>query len=334
MNRLGLASTLIIVALVFVFALTSVTERLATPDMRFVITPQPVAELVHSAHNSGMFSARGLRVAIVNANTPVEAEGLIERGEVDGGFFPYSTALQLVTRSVNTRVVANVDYSAGADGIVATTAVQSVVDLRGRRVAVSQEGFGQFLLASALSHYGLTVTDVVTVPLEPLQAVQAYLRGNVEAIVATEPFLNYTATQPGSHLIYSSSAAPGLMPDVIIFRSEYLNGHRTEVAQFLNIWFDLVEQLNGNELRRREHLSIVAIALRQSLAEIERMFHGIQVLDFADNAVAFTRGTDSTSLYGSGFNLLALLYPASEAERSLLIEAILDPSFVRSGLNP
>jgi len=133
-------------------------------------------------------------------------------------------------------------------------------------------------------------------------------------------------------LLFSSAEALGLISDVIAFRSSYVAEHPREVAAFLRGWFNFIDELGHGVAQRQEALAVVAIASGVSLQDVEREFLGIKLLDFPDNAVAFTYGDDITSLYGSGARLLDFLTAAGQLREPVELTAVLDPRFIRQGL--
>ena len=116
------------------------------------------------------------------------------------------------------------------------------------------------------------------------------------------------------------------------FRQEYVDKNPAAVSSFLRGWFDMIDYLQHSDLQRREILSAVAIAAGVSISEVEQEFKGIRLLNFADNAVAFTRGEDITSLYGSSRRFLTYLKANKQVLPSVDIESIIDPQFIRRGL--
>lgn len=66
--------------------------------------------------------------------------------------------------------------------VLERSGIQSVADLRGKRIALMPEGSGSYDLFWVLSqHYGLTTADLQAVPLPPTEAIAALNRGEVDA---------------------------------------------------------------------------------------------------------------------------------------------------------
>ena len=94
-------------------------------------------------------------------------------------------------------VTAIVDESAGADGILVKNDINSIADLKGKKVGVSINQTSHYLLLQALETAGLTDADVDLVN-----------SGDLDAAVTWEPYLSNAVEQGVGKLIFSSKDAP------------------------------------------------------------------------------------------------------------------------------
>lgn len=332
-KKICLISTAIILAMPLFFLWQTIQNQRQPVDLRFVVTSWPASRLIYAAESKGFFKKHGLRVKIIDAgNNYDNALEILRQGAADGGAFVLSEPLRLSSEGVPVKVVADIDYSSGADGIVVVADISSLADLKGRRVAVPMQGFSSLLFEEALNRVGLTEADVVIVPQEPLGAVRAFLARRVDAVVAAEPFLSLAAAQRQSHILFSSAETPGLISNVMTFRADYMSAHPEEVTAFLLAWFELIDYLETGEMERVEAMAMVAMASGVTLGKLEEEFRGIKLLNFADNAVAFTYGNDITSLYGSGERFLKFLESAGKISKPVSVSSVLEPTFIRRGL--
>ena len=115
-----------------------------------------VRETAGSAENMGLLRDDGAQLALVQSDTPVERPvRAIAR------LFPEMFHL-LVRKDAN---------------------IQTVADLRDRRLALMPEGSGSYALFWPLSeHYGLTAEDFQITPQSPDEAEQALATGEVDAL--------------------------------------------------------------------------------------------------------------------------------------------------------
>ena len=82
-----------------------------------------------------------------------------------------------------------VDWSRGGDVIIAKRGINSINDLKGKRVAVTEPSPSQTLLITALEAAGLSYSDIqVVAAQDPIVAAQTFKAPNVDAAVVWSPF--------------------------------------------------------------------------------------------------------------------------------------------------
>ena len=171
------------------------------------------------------------------------------------------------------------------------SAIRTVSDLKGKRVAVSKGSGCNFLLLAALAKAGLTINDIQVRYLEAPDALAAFRGGNVDAWVIWDPFL--AAQQREAHVRVVADGTDGLAqynrfytattsfaerhPDVLraVFdelqqTGQWVKAHPQEAAQILApLWGNLpaptVELANS-----RRSYAIVPVQ-RDQLGEQQRI---------------------------------------------------------------
>jgi len=86
--------------------------------------------------------------------------------------------------------------------------IQSINDLKGKKIAYNQASIAQYLLAKALQTEGLTLDDVESVYLAPSDASIAFANGEVDAWVTWDPYM--TVAQEGGNKILTTGE--GIVP--------------------------------------------------------------------------------------------------------------------------
>jgi len=79
--------------------------------------------------------------------------------------------------------------------------VQTLADLKGKRIAVTKGAGVHYLLIASLAKAGLSISDVEMLYLSPPDARAAFERGSVDAWVTWDPFLAAAQKQAGARLI-------------------------------------------------------------------------------------------------------------------------------------
>ena len=81
------------------------------------------------------------------------------------------------------------------------SALKTVADLKGRKVALNKGSNVHYLLVKALEKQGLKITDIQPVYLPPADARAAFERGAVDAWVIWDPFFAAVEQQSGARLL-------------------------------------------------------------------------------------------------------------------------------------
>jgi len=126
------------------------------------------------------------------------AEGLIDVGGTGSTppILAQVAGLDVLYVAASSRRPAN-----GAILVAKNSAIKSVRDLAGRRVALLDGSFHTYLLARALEVEGLTLKDVVRDERAPIPSRDALIAGKVDAWVAMAPLLDQTVADGGARVL-------------------------------------------------------------------------------------------------------------------------------------
>ncbi len=95
--------------------------------------------------------------------------------------------------------------SAQAILIPQSSPIKSLVDLEGKKVAVTKGAGSHYLLLAALAKVGLSFKDIRPAYLTPADGRAAFVSNNVDAWVAWDPFLTSALHQSGSRILADGS---------------------------------------------------------------------------------------------------------------------------------
>ncbi len=117
------------------------------------------------------------------------------------------------------------DYTTGSDGVVAKEDIQSLQDLKGKRIAVQEGTIAHFTVLKALEKAGLDQTQVQLVDLDLDSLQQAFLHDEVDAAGTYEPYMSNMARQGKGHIIFSSREIPRAICDVLFVKEQIARDH-------------------------------------------------------------------------------------------------------------
>ena len=224
------------------------------------------------------------------------------------------------------------DYSNGNDMVVARPGIDSIKDLKGKRVGVEEGFVCHLLLLKALEANGMSPDDITIVNTPTDETPQVLAAGSVDAIAAWQPNSGQALKNlPGSTPIYTSADAPGIIYDLLCVSSESLEAHKDDWQKVVKVWYRIVEYLDDEE-NLDEALGILSARVSLEPAEYEPFFKGTYILSVDEAMQVWKKGKGLNSLYGStkivdDFNVDFEVY-----EKSLNVNKYLDSSFTKAYL--
>jgi NitT/TauT family transport system substrate-binding protein len=169
----------------------------------------------------------------------------------------------------------------------------------------------------------LTKADVTLLKVEP-QDVPMAMPELVQAGHTWEPGISQ-ALSKGYHIIFSSSETPGLIPDLVIFRTQVVETRPDEVRAFIAAWLEAVDYWQANPTKGN-----TAIAKVTGIESGDISAEGLKLFNLQDNLNAFAPGPDTTSLYRSSEINRAFLINSGGLTSEPVLERLLDASFINT----
>lgn len=222
------------------------------------------------------------------------------------------------------------DYSNGNDMVVAAPGIESVADLKGKKVGVEIGFVSHLLLLNALEKVGLSEADVELVNVPTNETPQVLASRDVDAIVAWQPSSSMALKAlPGSKAIYTSADQPGLIYDMLSVSPVSLAQNKEDWRKVIDVWYRIVAYLDDTETRAKG-IEIMAARVGLTPTEYEPFLAGTRILSRQEAISYLVDKPGFESLYGStrisdSFNVKYEAY--SEPQ---IIEQYIDPSLTLS----
>lgn len=206
----------------------------AGEPLRIGMNLWPPFGLLELAEAKGFFKEEGVTVRLFNSGSLSETRRAYETGKLDG--LATSIVEVMVARDGtgrDPRIVRVVDFSNGADVIVARNRVRSLVDLKDKTVGVEFASLGVFLLSRALASADLALDDLQLVSKDPSVMVEELINGRLDAVVTYPPESLRVAGDGRFHNLFCSADIPGEVVDVLALDQAVLRDRPREAAAFL-----------------------------------------------------------------------------------------------------
>lgn len=209
----------------------------SSPSLRLGINPWPGYEFLYLAQEKGFYRDEGLDLRIVEFSCLSDARRAYERGQINVLATTVIDVLQIRDNCERSpQIVQVVDYSDGADAILARAGIADGAGLRGARVAVEPASLGGYVLGRGLEKNGLGLADVRPVSMDQVSMLDAFPKGEVDAVVTYPPTSIKLLRDGAAHKVFSTAEIPGEVLDVIAVEAA-VNAERPEdVARLLRAY--------------------------------------------------------------------------------------------------
>lgn len=206
--------------------------------LRIAAQPYPLYTTVYVAHNLGYIDEELQKIGAKETWTEFKSGPLVNEavaaGEADVGFMADLPAIIAKSQGHDISIVSNIAYGEKALAVLVPTdsSIQSVADLKGKKVAYAKGSYAQHLLALLLEKQGLTLDDVQTVNLNAAEQVTALSTHEVDAIVIWEQYITkLTSTGQAKILADGTGIKRGNM--INYFVTAYADKHPLVVLAYL-----------------------------------------------------------------------------------------------------
>ncbi len=237
----------------------------------------PGYEFLYAARDGGLFDSSAVKlVELLSATDVLQA---LAADTLEGGALTLDEVLTARTSGIDLTVIAVLDVSAGADALLVRPGIESLADLRGRRIALEQTAVGAVLLAVALERAGLVPADVRMIYRTVDRHVDAYRRGEVDAVVSFDPARSQLLAA-GAVSLFDSREIPGRIVDVLAVRPRALRESSRAVRALVAGHFEMRQRfLSAPQQLAPQLASRLGLGADETLA----IYTGLHLPDLREN---------------------------------------------------
>ncbi len=210
------------------------------------------------------------------------------------------------------------DYSNGNDMVIGKPGIETIKDLKGKKVGVEVGFVSHLLLLNGLKAAGMSESDVELVNVPTNETPQVLASGDVDAIVAWQPSSGQALNLvPGSKPIYTSANEPGLIYDMLAVSPASLATRRAEWKKVAKVWYRVVDYLKDPKTHA-DAVKIMASRVGLPADEYEAFISGTNILSLAEAKKFYAMGEGFDSVYGSSklsddFNMANDVYKEAQS---------------------
>ena len=250
--------------------------------------------------DSVFFKKYGFRVDMVLMDDPVAARDAFAAGEVHTLWGTADMMVLLAPELIKDsrtapRIMQQIDWSSGGDGIVVRSSIKSAGDLRNKTVTLAQNSPSEYYLTSLLLSAGLRPSDLkVKYTATAFEAAAAFVADKrVDACVSWAPDIYKIPERvAGTRVLSSTSDANKLIADVYAVRADFARDHPEIVEGLISGIFEGMDAVKQNPEQAAKWM---ADAFGMKPDEVMSMRNDAHPTNFAENIQFFLNASNPTN---------------------------------------
>jgi NitT/TauT family transport system substrate-binding protein len=197
------------------------------------------------ARDKGYFKDEGLDVTLTKVEDPKDRFTALAGKQLDGLVTTIDTLVQYWKAETPFKFILGLDDSSGGDGIIAKPEINSVKDLKGKKIGVNVGSVSHYFLDYEFQQNGLSDNDVTLIKMKQGDVPAAFATGNIDAGVTWEPHLS-KAVKGGAKLLITSKETPGLIVDVLVLRGDVIQANPNAAKALVRAWNKSIDYWKSN----------------------------------------------------------------------------------------
>jgi NitT/TauT family transport system substrate-binding protein len=279
------------------------------------------------AQDKGLFAKNGVEVELKYFDSYTDSLNALATGNINANSQTLNDTLSSVSGGARQTIVLVNDNSTGNDQIIAREGINSIADLKGKKVAAEQGTVDHYLLLLALKKAGLTEQDVQFTPLATDAAAAAFVAGKVDAVGVFAPFTTTALGLKGSKAIATSKDYPGAIPDHLVFGADFVKAHGDQVQAIVKTWFDTLAWIQAN---KDEAIGIMAKRAGVSVEDYKTYDAGTTIFTRKQNLDAFASGSTPANLDYQANLIADFLVSTKLVDKKPALDGLFEPRFVQA----
>ena len=192
---------------------------------------------IEIADKKGWFEEAGLNVKLVDTNPDWYGSltDMVE-GRIDVNNFSLFDLMQFVIKKNDLVMVINTDMSMGSEILVARPEIQTIRDLKGKRVGVAVGSYMEYILDVVLGRSGLGSNDITKVNVIDEKIADKFLEENMDAAMSWDlPVVEIMIKQQGMRKLFDTSEISGISPNGQVFHKSFIKERPEDVQAYINV---------------------------------------------------------------------------------------------------
>lgn len=278
------------------------------------------------ANEKGYFAEEGLDLKIIEYSDYLEGWTDFVNNDLDGHFGVFTDTLVKHSEGVDIKAVFFTDASYGGDVIVAKKEIQTIDDLKGKKISViGINSFSHIWVLALLERNGLQEIDVQFANIDNPDVPKALASGEIDAGHTYGPYIS-EAIKAGNHVLSGATTKEvhGIIVDDLAFHSIIIKERPDDISKIIKALNRGVQFLQTNQ---RESYDIISKIFKMNIDDVEGYFKDAKIFDVENNKQLINKNTPD-SIYKTLETITDFLMKRGQLSEIQDFNDIIEPKFI------
>ena len=240
------------------------------------------------------------KYSLLELTSPTGVIQAFQTGKLDVAFVSLDEVLTLVALGVDLKIISIVDTSIGGDALLVKPEIKTLEELKWHAIGYENKAAGALLLDEVFSLTGLNNQTVQLHEIKQNEVKDAYIKGNIEALVTREP-VKQELLALGARELINSNYLPLPITHVIIARTDIVEKKELQIVLFLKEYYRAHEFYKKNP---DDALTAMSVRLQLYPYLLEKAFLNTNFIDAKQALVRLSGSPSNMELQAKQLNHL------------------------------
>jgi NitT/TauT family transport system substrate-binding protein len=241
----------------------------ASSPLKIATNQWPGYEPLYLAQQLGFHDKR--RIKMIELTSATEVMNAFNLDKVDVAALTLDEVLLLAQRHNDLAIFLVMDISNGADQLIVDQNIQSLTDIKNKRIGVEQTALGAYFLSLILKQAGLKQQDVEVIPVTVNKHFEMMSTQQLDAVITFEPSAT-RLTSEGFKTLFDSSQTPGEIVDVLVARKGNIEKRPDDYQHLIESHWKSLDYINRHS---ESAMNLMAPRLHISSEQLIASYQGL-----------------------------------------------------------
>lgn len=202
----------------------------------------------YHAESIGSFDSFNKSVNLISFSDNIQKRNYFDEDKIDVLHITTNHLAEMQKKYPDLEIIMQLDNSNGADGLITRLPINSVNDLKGKKIAVEKGEIGYFFLELLLRENNMSISDIYIIDMKTEEIGRSFISGDISTAVLWEPEISKIIELSDAKIIADTSNTQFIMGDLLVCKKEFYENNTADIKNIVSAFRESVNYYHKDEL--------------------------------------------------------------------------------------